>query len=360
MKNAITSALLLAFMLLAGCSAPKVPKIFYPPAPDAPRLQFLTSIHSEYDLKSGGFTREVYRQAGNYGLELKRARAAAFYGDSLYVADIGVEGLVRFNFKTQKASLLKDANPSIGKPMDIAIDAEGNKYVSDIKGHQIVVIDRENRVSRFIREPMGMNPIGVDVDATRIFVSDTDASQVNIYDKASGKLLKTMGKDEGMAWPASTAVDPKGNLAILNMGSFQLLKYTPEGKKIMEFGQVGDQLGNMSRPKSVAIDKSGYTYILDAAFENVQLFNPAGHLLMFFAHGGPNAEDLLLPSTLNLSYAMAPYVQRFAAPGFKVEYVVMVSSQYGPSKINLYGFGRKEGADYSKYSDQLPPTKPSP
>ena len=46
-------------MLLAGCATTqkkeKGPKyVFFPPAPDAPRLQFLTAYNSDRDMRSGG------------------------------------------------------------------------------------------------------------------------------------------------------------------------------------------------------------------------------------------------------------------------------------------------------------------
>ena len=39
--------------------------------------------------------------------------------------------------------------------------------------------------------------------------------------------------------------------------------------------------------------------------------------------------------------------QKYADPRFKLEYVILVASQYGASKVNAYGFGEMADMDYS-------------
>ncbi|WP_020675357.1 hypothetical protein [Geopsychrobacter electrodiphilus] len=337
--------------LLTGCATPQLPKVFYPAKPAPPRIQFLTSFSSEYDLKQGGFSRMLSEQVGDKGLALMRARDAAFYGDSFYIADIGYAGLVRFNMQTEKASLLEYANPSIVKPMGIAIDKSGIKYVADIGKKQILAIGPDNKPLKEYKQPEGMLPNDIAVDDNYLYVVEVSKNLLHIIDKKSGAVVKTFDKESGLAWPDSVAITPDGNIAVLNMLTFKLIKFSPEGQKLSEFGQLGDTRGTFSRPKGMAIDHDGRIYVLDAAFENLQLFNPQGKLYMALAKGGVEPQDLMLPSSVSISYEAAPFLQRFAAPGFKIEYVIIVSNQYGPSKINLYGFGHMAGVDYSKYPE---------
>jgi hypothetical protein len=62
-----------------------------------------------------------------------------------------------------------------------------------------------------------------------------------------------------------------------------------------------------------------------------------------------------MPSGIAISYDIVPYFQEYAAPGFKIDYILAISSQGNPaypySKINFYGFGKMADKDYSSYPD---------
>ena len=66
--------------------------------------------------------------------------------------------------------------------------------------------------------------------------------------------------------------------------------------------------------------------------------HPAGY--------GPG--DINLPADVSVDYDNVQYFQRYADPKFKIEYVILVSSQFGVNKINIYGFGRMQGMNYSE------------
>jgi hypothetical protein len=74
----------------------------------------------------------------------------------------------------------------------------------------------------------------------------------------------------------------------------------------------------------------------------VQVFNPEGKLLMFFGQPENSKQgDLHLPAGLRIDYDNVQYFQDKVAPGFKLEYLILVTSQVGPNKINVYGFVTK-------------------
>lgn len=87
------------------------------------------------------------------------------------------------------------------------------------------------------------------------------------------------------------------------------------------------------------MDREGRLYVVDAAFENVQMFDREGRPLMYF--GGPGAEvhNLSLPAGIAIDYANAHHFQRYAAPGFALEYVIAVTNQAAASKVVVFGFG---------------------
>ena len=47
-----------------------------------------------------------------------------------------------------------------------------------------------------------------------------------------------------------------------------------------------------------------------------------------------------------IDYDHVDFFRHYAADGFELEYLVLVSNQFGPHKINVYGFGKMENMDY--------------
>jgi hypothetical protein len=51
---------------------------------------------------------------------------------------------------------------------------------------------------------------------------------------------------------------------------------------------------------------------------------------------------LYLPAGLCVDYENAGLFQKYAAPGFKIEYLILVTNQAGPNKVSVYGFLAKK------------------
>jgi DNA-binding beta-propeller fold protein YncE len=54
------------------------------------------------------------------------------------------------------------------------------------------------------------------------------------------------------------------------------MKYSAEGKFLLQIGQAGDTAGRFSRPKGVAVDDKGNVYVSDSLLAAVQVFDPSG------------------------------------------------------------------------------------
>lgn len=68
--------------------------------------------------------------------------------------------------------------------------------------------------------------------------------------------------------------------SVCHGGNFRVQKFDKDEKFISSFGALGRQSGQFSRPKEAAVDPSGNVYVVDASFGNFQIFNPEGKLLM--------------------------------------------------------------------------------
>src|SRR5215831_9304964 len=108
----LITALLLT---LAGCaSAPKQkePTVFFPPPPELPRIEYLTSYTGMKDVEAqGAFNRFVAGEKQN--VELDKPYGIGIYDGKMYVCDTN-NTLIVFDFKNKKFG-----------PMEAAISGEG-------------------------------------------------------------------------------------------------------------------------------------------------------------------------------------------------------------------------------------------
>ncbi len=349
--------LFFALIMLAGCTTtpepqpeePKAGPVFYPPLPNPPRIQFLTTFSGAADLKpaeKSELATFVLGKETQKDQELTKPYGVALHDGKLYVADTRGNGYAIFDLKEN----IFRAVGGLKKPINITFDAKGNKYITDTVLDQVIVFDPgDNRIKAF-GETGKMKPGDVAILGNKLFVTDLKNHQIQVLDKTSGEFLYAIGSPgsaEGqLIYPTNIAVGPDGNLYVSDTGNFRIEIFSPEGRFIRKLGEIGTALGKFARPKGISVDRDGRIYVVDAAFQNVQIFDSEGKLLMFFAEPGNGPGQLYLPTDIYIDYDNVAYFQPYAEPGFKLEYVILVSNQFGPNKVNVYGFGKMQGMDY--------------
>lgn len=350
-----------AVAMLAGCvsnpnqsaAASPAGPVFYPPLPNPPRIQFLTTIASERDLvvKKNSFAdfivgeeKEVHRLTQPYGIALDQGK--------LYVADTGAGNLAVFDLVRQRFSVVTGTGPGrIKRPINIRIDSDGTRYVTDTGRDQILIYDREDRFVKAYGFGGQFRPVDVAIGGDRLYVADILHHQIHVLDKASGRPLFKFGKagsGEGELFhPTNLARGPEGDIYVVETSNFRVQRFTAEGKVVRSYGSVGTALGSFARPKGIAIDKAGRMLVGDAAFQNVQIFDNNGKLLMYFGQTEGRGDGLALPAGVTIDYDNIGAFRQYADPKFEIEYLILVASQFGPNKVDIFGFGKMRGMDYS-------------
>ncbi len=345
--------------VLAACAGPPLDKAataptaaFYPEAPAAPRIQHLVSLSSERDLgppRSGlaefvaGKEVKGYRLAQPYG--------AALHQGKLFVADTGAPGLAIFDLAERRLVLQSGAGGGrMLRPINVTIDSEGTRYVADAGVNRVLVYDRDDRFVRALGADGQFRPTDVAIAGNRLYVVDILNHQVHVLDKRTGTLMFKFGKsgsDKGELFqPTNIAIGPDGDVYVAETGNFRVQRFSPDGVHVRFYGEQGNVPGTFARPKGLAIDRSGRLYVGDAAIQNVQIFEGDGRLLMDFGRPLKDLEGLNLPAAVRLDYDNIAQFARYAAPDFAIEYLVLVVSQFGPNKVDVYGFGRMAGVNY--------------
>ncbi len=341
--------LLLLLALAAGCAttpgerAARQPE-FYPPPPEQARLQLLTTISGSADLSRGRSWFRNFVLGPEPGRLILKPYGLAVWEDRIYVCDSVQACLVVIDLAKKQLRLLQPSGAGrLVKPINISIDRDGTKYVTDTARGAVVVLDSRDRYAGQLAA--GLKPGDVALDETRLYVSDLKERCVRVFDKSSRRLLFTVprqGEDspqQRLYSPVNLALDAQGNLFVSDLGAFRVQEYDREGRYVRSFGSQGLAPGLFARPKGIDLDENGLLYVVDAATEVVQIFDPQGQLLLFFGQPGAGDFALNLPAKVRVNRSLVPRFRHLADPSFELDYLVFVSNQYGEGKIAVFGAG---------------------
>lgn len=194
---------------------------------------------------------------------------------------------------------------SCGKPPDSGIEIIGGpgptpgkfalprSAARDAAG-RLFIVDKSGRVQRFsaagIVEKVWSTPaveqgrptgIACDPRGT-VLVADTHYHRVLRY-SPDGELLGEFGS-EGRGpgqfiYPTGIAVEPDGTLYVSEFGGNDRVQvFTPEGKLLRAWGRYGDADGEFKRPQALAL-AGDVLYVADAANHRIQAFSREGRFM---------------------------------------------------------------------------------
>ena len=130
-------------------------------------------------------------------------------------------------------------------------------------------------------------PHGLAVDShDNVWVTDIKHHQVHKFSN-DGKLLMTLGVKDVFGEdathfhsPTDVAVAPNGEFYVSDgYGNSRVVKFSAEGKFLLEWGRKGDQPGEFNIPHGVSLDGDGRVYVADRENARVQIFDGNGKFL---------------------------------------------------------------------------------
>lgn len=357
--NLLTIALLAGWpanwaLPLAGAKdADKGPKyMFFPAAPDEPRVQYLTSFETEKDLRKGKHDSFMTYLTGQPPklLPIVKPYGGFAGGGRFYVCDTGQGSVLKMDFAAQKISVVTPDDPDIiQSPANMTVDANGWLYVVDLVRQQVIILDDKEKFVTTLGAKSKNKPMDVAVTADRIYWSDSLEHCVHVVDKATRTNLFDIprGTDgtnlqRKLFQPINIALDTQGRLYVSDFGAYRVQVFDGEGNYLRSIGEHGNNYGEFSRNKGVAVDHSNIVYVVESAGDMVQMFNDEGRLLMWFGGAKANQASMELPSKVLVDYDDVPLFQKYAAPDFQIEHLLIVMNQFGPHKVAVFGFGHKK------------------
>ncbi|MGE3108984.1 MAG: hypothetical protein AB7G11_16640 [Phycisphaerales bacterium] len=324
---------------------------FWPPFPDEPHVQFLRSFRSSADVaasKESGLDRLVFGEESKDEKGLAKPYGVTMHDGAIYVCDMRSSSLTVLDIKKKQTRLVGVSGVTrLKHPVDVAVAEDGTIYVADNDQGAVLVYDRNERYAMAIGHPK-FKPVSVDTYKDRLYVCDMAGQVVEVYDRASGKQIGSIGsvgdEDGQFRLPLGVAVDAKGDVFVTDMMRCRVQKFSPDGKLISAMGQLGDFAGSFARPKHLAVDEAGVLYVVDSAFQNVQMFDDQNRLLMHFGSAGSHPGAMDLPVGICVDRASVAAFGDLIHPGFEAYAIVAVTNQFGGSKVSVYAVGkRREG-----------------
>ena len=338
------------FLSAAGCAEPTKPAeqkfMFWPPSPDQPHIQYLTTIMSTVDITGSQAKMDefIYGKTEDTGLPFVRPYGVRMSDGTIYVCDATAATVSILDLRKKQVRVLgAGGDGRLVKPIDIAVADDETKYVADTGLNAIVVFDAQDQFVGKITPAVKMRPVSLAVRKDEVFVADMLGSCVRVFDRFKGTELRQIGETgtgEGkLGGVMGIALDAEGNIFINDVVGCRAQKFTLQGKFLWSVGGIGEHPGNLVRPKHMAVDSSGIMYVVDAAFQNVQMFNENGELLLYFGGAGVHPGAMNMPTGICVSDKDLDLFQKYVHPAFQAERILIVTNNTGPYLINIYALG---------------------
>ncbi len=103
------------------------------------------------------------------------------------------------------------------------------------------------------------------------------------------------------AHAADVAVDPKGNLWVLDQVNDRVQKFNAKGEYVSQFGSKGSGNGQFETPDALAIDAKGDIWVTDTWNHRVEEFNEEGKYLKQFGSHGTGNGQFMVPEGIAVS-----------------------------------------------------------
>lgn len=203
----------------------------------------------------------------------------------LLIADPANRRVVMFSTSGKFIKDLVPANNRLGlvRPGAVAVDGK-QIYISDLWGHQVVVVDSEGKLVRKIGsqgsgEGQLKYPQSLVIDAQhRLWVADTGNNRIQVFDRQGKYIFSINGKEKqlNLSLLRGMAADNLQRVLVADAITSKILVFDNKGKLLFSFGGPGKKDDQLKYPMGLCIDKEGRIYIADRGNHRVQVWGYKG------------------------------------------------------------------------------------
>lgn len=217
---------------------------------------------------------------------------------------------------------------ALAKPYAVAV-FQGRIYVSDTVARYVRVFDVPAGCYFRIGDEDGQGgltkPIGLDVDAAgNLYVADITQRAILVYGP-DGKFLRKLGGDKWFERLSSVTVDPEGRrVYAVDIGGVSSEQHmvrvfdAASGAHVMDIGKRGSGPGEFNLPRDLAIGHDGRLYVVDGGNFRVVVFDREGRYLHAFGSVGKQYGQFARPKEIAVDRDGNVYVVDTAFGNFQI------------------------------------------
>jgi sugar lactone lactonase YvrE len=186
-----------------------------------------------------------------------------------------------------------------GSTSAVDIDSKGNVWVAERCGENtcanskldpVLEFDAAGKLIKSFGAGTMLFPHNLVIDRDgNIWVTDGRGHQIIKFDQ-NGKILLTLGKkgvpgdgQDTFNQPSAVAFAPNGDIFVADghggNSNARVVKFSKDGTFIKTWGQKGTEPGNFDTPHCIAFDSAGRLFVGDRANNRIQIFDQEGKFL---------------------------------------------------------------------------------
>ena len=290
-------------------------RMFWPATPELARYAFTGELLGEqnFPLKDANSKRSdavrFLRWLAGIGLDEERPlvlqRPQSGTTDAtgrILVTDVSHRAVFVFDPTTAKLDVWSFAVDGVAFKAPIGIvAARDNEYlVTDAELGAVFRFDQHGKPIGSFGKDVLQRPTGIarDAGSGRIFVADTRANDIKIFD-ADGVLVDYVGRSGNAAGELNAPTYltfANDRLYVTDTLNSRVQVFDRDGNPRHIFGERGLYVGNLARPKGIAADSEGNIYVVEALYDHLLIFDRNGRFLLPIGGTGKEPGQFYLPS----------------------------------------------------------------
>lgn len=296
-----------------------------------------TAMHNSYALNDY----DMLSEWGSFGIKktgsFSHPQFLAIDSEgNVYVTDLGNKRIQKFSSTGEFQSTWGKSGKLQGEfhyPSGIAVD-DKYVFVADRDLHRIQKFDHDGNFvsewgSRGIKEGQFQFPNGIVISNNFVYVVDTGNHRVQKFttDGEFVSLFGSSGMGKGQFLTAiGIAADSAGNLYVTDKGNGKIEKFDPDGNHIQSLRYYGSNY--VFSPEGIAVDSNGQILVINSANHRILHLDQNFFYLDIFAQKGPYPDKFVIPNDL----ALGMNGELFVVDSAMHKILVYESSLYVPPK----------------------------
>jgi DNA-binding beta-propeller fold protein YncE len=199
----------------------------------------------------------------------------------------------------------RDPAAQLNDPTNVTIGPDGKVFVTDHGNQRIAIfkLDATFVGSIFKYKKHGgtlrkFNSLAID-KVGNMYATDLDNDQV-LKLSPSGAWLAQWGSpgngQRQFSEPEGVATGPEGNVYVVDHDNSRVLEFSLAGARAKYVRTIGQ--GYLDHPEGVAVDHSGNVYVADTNNDRIDIFSARGHFIRAFGVHGAGRGQMLSPASV--------------------------------------------------------------